>query len=93
MKYYQYHVERKINYRDLLFILDNLRVGTLVTMPGAKDNGQIYLKFVCLGCCEGDVMHAKFTNDDRRTFIKLAKQHFLSSLEISYTSSLKHIDP
>ncbi|MEX0598642.1 MAG: hypothetical protein WD512_19320 [Candidatus Paceibacterota bacterium] len=96
MKYHLDNIDRKINDNDLLFILKELRKGTLVRMPNNKESGKIYLKFLCPVCYEGGSTIAKFTNDDRRTFIKFARNYIITinsnlGYEISYTSSIKHL--
>jgi hypothetical protein len=106
MKYSVELIYRNINMKDLLLILDKLRVGNLVGIPNHK-KGDILLKFLCPVYYEGSITYAKFTNDDRRKFIKIANAQLLSSssrsssttsrnsspylCEISYVSSIEYL--
>jgi hypothetical protein len=86
---------RKIKLGDLLLILDNLKKGNRAQIPyNNPAEGIINLNFICLTSPGANATNAKFTNDDRRKFIKLANALLQSNMinTITYTSSLMNSD-
>jgi hypothetical protein len=68
------HVARKITLHDLHCILDSLKFGNCVLIPPHSWVGDIYLSFMCHTMVKQDgFVFAKFTNDDRRKFIKIGR--------------------
>jgi hypothetical protein len=78
MKYYPTHVDRYITSKQLNIILEELKYGNYTAIPYnfVEDDlcNTVHVTFRCQGYSDKHApqTYVRFTNDDRRKFIKLA---------------------
>jgi hypothetical protein len=89
-------IRRHISIVQLELILIELRVSNRARIPPNNFLGSVYLDFRCQVYFDLGYAYCKFTNDDRRTFIKLATRIPRNGpaimYQIGYRTSLVHGD-